>query len=219
MADIANVLKASMESPDPGAVYNVCDDEPAPPEDVIACAARLLGVPAPEAIPFEKAELSPMARSFYAESKRVSNRKMKAELGVTLEFPDFRSGLGGAPAGGGSRLTASMAGSCPSGRAVATCSDQLYLGSDCRQFEQLGDMLVVEADASTGRTPSDLFRIVRAVDPVKPPAQVEGMGAHGIVRAGRDVRRPLRITLEHGLRRAPVPVPPSCARSVFAPTA
>ena len=91
VADIANVLKASMERPDPGAIYNVCDDEPAPPEDVIACAARLLGVPAPEAIPFEKAELSPLARSFYAESKRVSNRKMKAELGVTLEFPDFRS--------------------------------------------------------------------------------------------------------------------------------
>ncbi len=93
VADIANVLKASMESPEPGTIYNVCDDEPAPPEDVIACAARLLGVPAPEAIPFEKAELSPMARSFYAESKRVSNRKMKVELGVTLEYPDFRSGL------------------------------------------------------------------------------------------------------------------------------
>ena len=93
VSDIANVLKASMERPDPGAIYNVCDDEPAPPEDVIACAARLLGVPVPEAIPFEKAELSPMARSFYAESKRVSNRKIKAELGVTLEYPDFRSGL------------------------------------------------------------------------------------------------------------------------------
>ena len=93
VSDIARILKASMERPDPGTIYNVCDDEPAPPEDVIACAARLLGVPVPDAIPFDKAELSPMARSFYAESKKVSNRKMKAELGVTLEFPDFRSGL------------------------------------------------------------------------------------------------------------------------------
>ncbi len=93
VSDIARILKASMERPDPGSIYNVCDDEPAPPEDVIACAARLLGVPVPEAIPFDMAELSPMARSFYAESKRVSNRKMKAELGVSLEFPDFRSGL------------------------------------------------------------------------------------------------------------------------------
>lgn len=93
VSDIARILKASMERPEPGTIYNVCDDEPAPPEDVIACAARLLGVPVPEAIPFDLAELSPMARSFYAESKRVSNRKVKAELGVTLEFPDFRSGL------------------------------------------------------------------------------------------------------------------------------
>lgn len=93
VSDIARVLKASMERPDPGAIYNVCDDEPAPPEEVIACAARLLGVPVPEAVPFDKAELSPMARSFYTESKRVSNRKVKADLGVTLEFPDFRSGL------------------------------------------------------------------------------------------------------------------------------
>ncbi len=93
VSDIARILKASMERPEPGTIYNVCDDEPAPPEDVIACAARLLGVPVPEAIPFDLAELSPMARSFYAESKRVSNRKVKTELGVILEFPDFRSGL------------------------------------------------------------------------------------------------------------------------------
>ncbi len=93
VSDIARILKASMERPEPGTIYNVCDDEPSPPEDVIACAARLLGVPVPDAIPFDMAELSPMARSFYAESKRVSNQKVKTELGVTLEFPDFRSGL------------------------------------------------------------------------------------------------------------------------------
>ena len=91
--DAARVLKASMERPDPGAIYNVCDDLPAPPEEVIAHAAELLGVPVPPAIPFDEAEMSPMARSFYADSKRVSNRKIKAELGVKLEYPDYRSGL------------------------------------------------------------------------------------------------------------------------------
>ena len=91
--DIANVLAASIARPDPGAVYNLCDDAPAPPEDVIAHAAELLGVPVPEAIPFEAAEMSPMARAFYAESKRVSNRRIRDELGVRLHHPDYRSGL------------------------------------------------------------------------------------------------------------------------------
>jgi len=91
--DIAQVLEASIDRPRPGAVYNLCDDAPAPPEDVIAHAAELLGVPVPEAIPFEAAEISPMARSFYAESKRVSNRRIKDELGVRLHHPDYRSGL------------------------------------------------------------------------------------------------------------------------------
>jgi len=91
--DIAQVLHASMERPDPGAVYNVCDDDPAPPEDVIAEAARLLGAPVPPAVPFDEAELSPMARSFYAESKRVRNDRMKRELGIELTYPDYRAGL------------------------------------------------------------------------------------------------------------------------------
>ena len=91
--DIAAVLEASMERPNPGAIYNVCDDLPAPPEDVIAEAARLLGEPIPPAVPFEEADLSPMARSFYAESKRVRNDRMKSELGVALTYPDYRSGL------------------------------------------------------------------------------------------------------------------------------
>ena len=75
------------------AIYNVCDDEAAPPEDVIAHAARLLGLPVPPAVPFEQAELSPMARSFYAESKRVSNRRIREELGVRLRYPTYREGL------------------------------------------------------------------------------------------------------------------------------
>ena len=91
--DIAQVLEASIGRPRPGAVYNLCDDDPAPPEDVIAHAAELLGLPVPPAVPFGEAEMSPMARSFYAESKRVSNRRIKEELGVRLIHPDYRSGL------------------------------------------------------------------------------------------------------------------------------
>ncbi|MEM9725392.1 MAG: SDR family oxidoreductase [Pseudomonadota bacterium] len=93
--DIATVLEASMRRPNPGAIYNVCDDEPAPPEDVIAHAAELLGAPPPPATPFEeaKADMSPMAISFYGESKRVSNQLIKQELGVQLAYPSYREGL------------------------------------------------------------------------------------------------------------------------------
>ena len=91
--DIAQVLAASIARPNPGAVYNVCDDDPAPPQDVIAHAAELLGLPLPPQVDFETAEMSPMARSFYAESKRVRNDRIKDELGVTLIHPDYRSGL------------------------------------------------------------------------------------------------------------------------------
>src|SRR6056297_4342825 len=91
--DIAQVLEASIDAPHPGTAYNLCDDDPAPPQDVIAHAAELLGVAVPEAVPFDDAELSPMARSFYAESKRVSNRRIKDDLGVRLIHPDYRHGL------------------------------------------------------------------------------------------------------------------------------
>jgi len=91
--DIAQVLAASIANPNPGAAYNLCDDDPAPPQDVIGYAAELLGLPVPEAINFEDADLSPMARSFYAESKKVRNDKIKDELGVKLMYPDYRSGL------------------------------------------------------------------------------------------------------------------------------
>jgi nucleoside-diphosphate-sugar epimerase len=93
VADIAQVLEASIARPNPGAVYNVCDDDPAPPQDVIAHAAELLGAPMPPEIPFDSAELSPMARSFYAESKRVDNTRIKRELGVDLMYPGYRDGL------------------------------------------------------------------------------------------------------------------------------
>ncbi|MDT8857723.1 SDR family oxidoreductase [Paracoccaceae bacterium Fryx2] len=91
--DIGLVLEASINRPNPGAIYNVCDDDPAPPEDVIGHAAALLGLPEPEAVPYETADLSPMARSFYAESKRVGNARIREELGVRLIHPDYRSGL------------------------------------------------------------------------------------------------------------------------------
>ncbi len=91
--DIAQVLAASTARPDPGAVYNLCDDDPAPPEDVIDHAAALLGLPSPPAEDWESAEMTPMARSFYAESKRVRNDRIKHDLGVRLRYPDYRSGL------------------------------------------------------------------------------------------------------------------------------
>lgn len=91
--DIATVLEGSIARPHPGAIYNVCDDEAAPPEDVIAHAAQLLGLPVPPAEDFDGAEMTPMARSFYAESKRVSNARIKSELRVELAYPTYREGL------------------------------------------------------------------------------------------------------------------------------
>ncbi|MEY4984562.1 MAG: hypothetical protein RIR62_2828 [Pseudomonadota bacterium] len=91
--DIAQVLEASIRQPEAGAVYNLCDDDPAPPEDVIAHAATLLGLPLPPAVPYDEAEMTPMARSFYAESKRVRNDRIKDRLGVRLLFPTYREGL------------------------------------------------------------------------------------------------------------------------------
>ncbi len=91
--DIAQVLQASIARPDPGAVYNLCDDDPAPPQDVIGYAAELLGVPVPPEVPFDEAEMSPMARSFYSDSKRVRNDRIKNELGVVLRYPTYRAAL------------------------------------------------------------------------------------------------------------------------------
>lgn len=91
--DIVQTLRASMERPNPGAAYNVCDDEAAPPQDVIAYACELLGVAAPPEIAFEDATLSPMARSFYRDNKRVANSRLKEELGVRLAWPNYREGL------------------------------------------------------------------------------------------------------------------------------
>jgi nucleoside-diphosphate-sugar epimerase len=91
--DIAAILEASIAHPDPGRIYNVCDDDPAPPEAVLTHAARLLHLPDPPAVPFDQAEMTPMARSFYTENKRVRNDRIKAELGVHLAYPSYREGL------------------------------------------------------------------------------------------------------------------------------
>jgi nucleoside-diphosphate-sugar epimerase len=91
--DIAQVLLASIKYPRQGAIYNVCDDIPAPPEDVIAYAAELLGMPIPLAVDYNEADMTPMARSFYAENKRVRNDLIKEELGIELKFPDYKTGL------------------------------------------------------------------------------------------------------------------------------
>jgi nucleoside-diphosphate-sugar epimerase len=93
--DIVAVLEASIMKPNAGAAYNLCDDDPAPPQDVIAYACALLGVPAPPDLPWAEAapHMTEMARSFYADSKRVTNRRIKDELGVTLAYPDYRAGL------------------------------------------------------------------------------------------------------------------------------
>jgi nucleoside-diphosphate-sugar epimerase len=91
--DIAGVLEASMTMPRPGRVYNVCDDEPAPPQTVVAYAAELMAAPPPPRVDVAMAGLTPMALSFYDDSKRVSNRRIKEELGYRLLYPTYREGL------------------------------------------------------------------------------------------------------------------------------
>jgi len=91
--DIAGVLQASIARPNPGAIYNVCDDEPAPPQDVVTHAAQLLGITPPPEVPLEQANLTPLARSFYDDDRRVANRRIKDELGYRLLYPTYREGL------------------------------------------------------------------------------------------------------------------------------
>ena len=91
--DIVATLCASIVTPNPGAIYNLTDDEPAPPDEVVEFSAGMLGIEPPPLERFEDAEMSPMARSFYSESKRVSNSRIKSELGVVLKYPNYQAGL------------------------------------------------------------------------------------------------------------------------------
>jgi nucleoside-diphosphate-sugar epimerase len=91
--DIATALASSVINDTESAIYNLTDDEPSPPQDVVAYAAELLGVEPPPEIAFENAKLSPMAASFYGESKRVRNTLIKRALGFAPAFPSYREGL------------------------------------------------------------------------------------------------------------------------------
>jgi nucleoside-diphosphate-sugar epimerase len=94
--DIAHTVAAAIlqGGKEPGTrIFNVADDEPAPPQEVILYAAQLIGAPPPPEVPIESAGLSPMALSFYAGNRRVRNAKIKRELGVVLRYPAYREGL------------------------------------------------------------------------------------------------------------------------------
>jgi nucleoside-diphosphate-sugar epimerase len=93
VADIADAIAACIARGQPGRIYNVTDDEPAPPQDVVEYAATLLGMAPPPERDFANTEMTPMARSFYGENKRVSNKRIKSELGFEFAHPTYREGL------------------------------------------------------------------------------------------------------------------------------
>jgi nucleoside-diphosphate-sugar epimerase len=93
VADIAGAIAAALDHPDVTGPFNICDDEPSPPQDVVAHAADLLRTPPPPAVPFEDAAMSEMGRIFYSSSKRCRNDRAKAMLGWTLTYPTYREGL------------------------------------------------------------------------------------------------------------------------------
>ncbi len=92
--DISRAIAAAIAHEGPGGIWNVADDTPSPPQDVVAYAAMLMGIePPPEELVETAENLSPMKRSFFAENKRASNRKLKEELRVDLAYPTYRVGL------------------------------------------------------------------------------------------------------------------------------
>ncbi len=91
--DVVQALCASIDQPQPGAVYNVTDDLPSSPAEAVEFACELLRVDVPPLIALDDAGLSKMGRGFYLTNKRVSNRKIKEELGVRLRYPDYKAGL------------------------------------------------------------------------------------------------------------------------------
>ena len=101
--DIAQAIGLVLDAPGPGGVWNVADEEPAPPQDVIAFAAQLLGVEPPLEEAFETADMTPMARSFYADNKRISIARLQRELGFTPKYPTYREGLRALAAAGEGR--------------------------------------------------------------------------------------------------------------------
>jgi nucleoside-diphosphate-sugar epimerase len=109
VADIAATVVAAITKPSPGGIYNVADDLPAPTRDIVEFACELLGVPPPPLIPWEQAAsaMGDMARSFYAESRKVRNERIKQVLGVKLRYPTYRDGLRAIASGTGRKLPVS----------------------------------------------------------------------------------------------------------------
>jgi len=93
--DIVQTLIASFNKPNPGSIYNLADDIPSPSHEVIAHACQLLRRPVPPLLPYDEADMAPIARSFYKDNKHVLNNKIKNELGVQLKYPDYKLGLEG----------------------------------------------------------------------------------------------------------------------------
>ncbi len=93
VADIVQVLMASMANPNPGAAYNLTDNDPVPSWEVITYACELLGITPPPIIPYNEADMAPIVRSFYSDNKRVANNRIKNELGVALKYPDYKHGI------------------------------------------------------------------------------------------------------------------------------
>ena len=91
--DIAHILRASMSKPIPGEIFNVADDLPAESRELIEYACHLLKKPFPSLVPFEEADLSPMAREFYQDNKKVLNKKAKDFFGLDLKYPTYKEGL------------------------------------------------------------------------------------------------------------------------------
>lgn len=91
--DIVQILIASFNKPRPGAVYNLADDDPEPSHEVIRYACELLGLTPPPVMPYDEADMAPIARSFYLDNKRVKNDLVKDELGIGLLYPDYKAGL------------------------------------------------------------------------------------------------------------------------------
>ena len=91
--DIVQTLWQSMQHPNPRSIYNVADDEPSESSQLLLEAAQLMGISPPAPIAYDPSTMSPMAASFWRESRRVTNHKIKAELGVQLRYPSYREGL------------------------------------------------------------------------------------------------------------------------------
>lgn len=91
--DIVQTLIASMNNPQPNSIYNLADNEAAPSHEIISYACKLLNIQPPPLIPYEEADLAPIARSFYKDNKRIKNNKIKEDLGIQLKYPNHRLGL------------------------------------------------------------------------------------------------------------------------------